>query len=423
MHDILKILEHLSDTRGDDIERWFGAKRAQAAPFIYSSVDLRHSGLKLAPVDTNLFPAGFNNLSPRARGRASRFLGRYLQDTHPLAKKILIVPENHTRNMGYLENLATLLSLIENIGVEVQLGGLAAASGQPVELQAPGGRALVEYPLVNNAGVLALENGFVPDLVVLNNDMTSGVPDILAHVAQPMLPPAAMGWHRRRKSVHFAAYRTLVDDFCSVFDLDPWLLAAEFHHCGFVDFKERTGLDCVAKDIEKVLARVKAKYVQYGVAEEPYVFIKADSGTYGMGIMTVKSPEDILDLNKKDRNKMQIIKEGARNSEVIIQEGVPTVDMVDGKVAEPMVYIVDGVPIGGMFRVNGQRNKFNNLNAAGMEFAGMCDADENEENGRKMVADCNFKAYGIVAAIAALACGREQYSDVKEPALGLQACV
>ena len=423
MHDILKILENLSDTRGDDIERWFGAKRAEAAPFIYSSVDLRHSDVKLAPVDTNLFPAGFNNLSPRARARASRFLERYLQDTHPAAKKVLIIPENHTRNMGYLENLATLLSLFESAGVEVQLGGLAAVAGQPVVLQAPTGRELVEYPLVNSAGTLALENGFVPDLVVLNHDMTAGVPDILAHVVQLMVPPPAMGWHKRRKSVHFAAYRALVEDFCQTFALDPWLLAAEFHHCGFVDFKERTGLDCVAKGIEKVLARVKAKYVQYGITEEPYVFIKAESGTYGMGIMTARSPEDILDLNKKERNKMQIIKEGARNSEVIIQEGVPTVDVIGGKVAEPMVYIVDGVPIGGMFRVNGERDAFNNLNAAGMEFTGMCDAVENESNGWKVVEDCHFKAYGIVAAIAALACGRERYSDSLEPQSGLKACV
>ena len=28
------------------------------------SVDLRNSGFKLAPVDTNLFPGGFNNLNP-----------------------------------------------------------------------------------------------------------------------------------------------------------------------------------------------------------------------------------------------------------------------------------------------------------------------------------------------------------------------
>lgn len=410
--DILKTLETLSDERTDDIEQWFSAKRGEAAPFIYSSVDLRYSGLKLAPVDTNLYPAGFNNLSPRARARASRFLARYLEDTHAGVKKVLIVPENHTRNLGYLENLATLLSLFEPIGVEVQLGGLAATPGQPVILQAPGGRELVQYPLNNEDGQLRLENGFVPELVVLNNDMSSGVPAILEHVVQPVVPPATMGWYRRRKSVHFAAYRELVNDFCRTFALDAWLLAAEFHQCGLVDFKERTGLDCVAKGVDKVLARIKEKYAQYGISDEPYVFIKADSGTYGMGIMTARSGEEMMELNKKERNKMQVIKEGVLNSEVIIQEGVPTRDVIDGKTAEPMIYMIDGVPIGGMFRVNAQRDAISNLNAAGMEFMGMCDAVENAGADWKAVADCNFKAYGIVAAIAALAAAREKYGVV-----------
>lgn len=46
------------------IERWFRLQFIEhTAPF-YSSVDLRNSGFKLAPVDTNLGPAGFNNLNP-----------------------------------------------------------------------------------------------------------------------------------------------------------------------------------------------------------------------------------------------------------------------------------------------------------------------------------------------------------------------
>lgn len=414
MQDILKTLEALSNERGDEIEAWFSAKRKEAAPFFYSSVDLRYSGGKLAPVDTNLFPAGFNNLSPRGRGRASRFIGRFLEDITPEVKRVLIVPENHTRNLGYLENLATLMALFENLGMEVQLGSVAAAAGAPIELATPSGRALLELPMLKKGGVLQLENGFVPDLVILNNDMTAGVPEILEQVQQPILPPPGMGWYRRRKSVHFAAYRALVDDFCGQFELDPWLLAAEFHQCGFVNFKESTGLDCVAKGIEKVLGRVAEKYKQYGITQKPYVFIKAESGTYGMGIMTATSPEDIFELNKKERNKMQVIKEGARNEEVIIQEGVPTVDVIDGKPAEPMVYMVDGIPIGGMYRVNGQRDAMNNLNAAGMEFVGMC--DEVEEAGKewKIVRDCNFQAYGIVAAIAALAAARENYDAVAE---------
>ncbi|NBO20047.1 MAG: glutamate--cysteine ligase, partial [Proteobacteria bacterium] len=53
MSDILDRLKQLNDQRGDEVEAWFSRQRAKAAPFFYNSVDLRHSGLKLAPVDTN----------------------------------------------------------------------------------------------------------------------------------------------------------------------------------------------------------------------------------------------------------------------------------------------------------------------------------------------------------------------------------
>ena len=45
------------------IEHWFRGKWQEHTPPFYCSVDLRNSGFKLAPVDTNLFPGGFNNLN------------------------------------------------------------------------------------------------------------------------------------------------------------------------------------------------------------------------------------------------------------------------------------------------------------------------------------------------------------------------
>jgi hypothetical protein len=39
------------------IERWFRLEWQEHTPPFYCSVDLRNAGFKLAPVDTNLFPA------------------------------------------------------------------------------------------------------------------------------------------------------------------------------------------------------------------------------------------------------------------------------------------------------------------------------------------------------------------------------
>ena len=71
--------------------------------------------------------------------------------------------------------------------------------------------------------------------------------------------------------------------------------------------------------IRETLHKIRKKYDEYGIEQEPYVFVKADSGTFGMGIMTVKSGEEIYEINKKTRNKMTSMKEGVENTHLIIQ--------------------------------------------------------------------------------------------------------
>jgi glutamate--cysteine ligase len=263
--------------------------------------------------------------------------------------------------------------------------------------------------------VLATADGFTPDLILLNNDCTAGAPTILEGLAQPVEPPYKMGWYNRRKTEHFRAYDEITHDFADTFGFDPWFISAAFHRCGVVNFEERTGIECVALGVEKVLHVVRRKYEEYGIKDAPYVYVKADSGTYGMGIMTVGSGDELMELNKKTRNKMGTIKEGTANTEVIIQEGIPTIDTAQGATAEPMIYIIDGVPVGGAFRINEQRDTHSNLNAPGMRFVGMCDEAEcgDEVKNSIKTPKCNFGAFGLIAALAALAAGREVYGGLE----------
>ena len=61
------------------IEQWFRAQWLDHTPPFYSSVDLRNSGFKLAPVDTNLFPGGFNNLNPVLDRKSTRLNSSHIQ--------------------------------------------------------------------------------------------------------------------------------------------------------------------------------------------------------------------------------------------------------------------------------------------------------------------------------------------------------
>lgn len=403
---VMDVLKQLAETRGAEIAAWMDARRVESGAPFYSSVDVRHAGYKIAPVDTNLFPAGFNQLSAAARARATARVAARLTRYHEV-KRILLIPENHTRNVGYIDNLTALIGILRATGCEVELGSLAA-SDAPIEVVNSKGDILREMPLVRAGSLLKTASAFCPQLIVLNNDLTSGLPEVLRGVAQPIVPRPSLGWHRRRKSIYFEAYEKLAREFATAFGLDPWLLSTEQHKCGRVNFSERQGLECVAMGVEKVLHKIRAHYARYGITDEPYVYVKSDSGTYGMGIMTVTSGDEVMEVNKKARNKMSVIKEGVQSTEVIIQEGVPTIDVVEDAPAEPMLYLVDGHAVGGAYRVNDARDAQNNLNATGMRFVGMCDEGE---AGKVAMPECKFGALGLIAELASLAAQREEYGE------------
>lgn len=400
--EILTQLKQLVTSRKDEIDQWFAEKFKATPPFFYNSVDIRHSGYKIAPVDTNLFPGGFNNLSQRERGLASEKAREYFDKHLKDVQRVLLIAEDHTRNVYYLENVAILKQLLEAAGKTVWLSSLAVTeAGEPQQLESQSGIMLDYVPMKRVQDEIQTLQGDVPDMVLINNDLTTGAPDILTGITQPILPPLGFGWYRRRKTSHFDTYNDLVREFAQHFSLDSWLLSTYFHRCGVVDFKEKSGLECVAIGVEKTIHRIQQKYDEYGITQQPYVFIKSDKGTYGMGIMTATSGQDVMEMGKKNRNKMTSLKQGAENSAVIIQEGVPTVDVVDDHPAEPMIYLIGAEPVGCIYRVNTKKGSLSNLNASGMQFTSM----EKQSN-----APC--QAVGLIAKLASYASAWECYMEM-----------
>jgi glutamate--cysteine ligase len=117
-------------------------------------------------------------------------------------------------------------------------------------------------------------------------------------------------------------------EFAALIGIDPWLINPYHANCGEVNFQARVGEECLAENVESA-GKIRAKYAEYGIDREPFVIVKADAGTYGMGIMTVKSADDVRDLNRKQRNKMAVVKEGLEVTEVLVQEGVPTFESIN----------------------------------------------------------------------------------------------
>src|ERR1700752_3520140 len=126
------------------IERWFRLEWQEPTPPFYGSVDLRNAGFKLAPVDTNLFPAGFNNLNPAFEALCVQAIQAALDRVMPTACGVLLVPENHTRNQFYLENVAVLQDLLQKAGYKVRIGSRRREVAPPANAQTaspPGGGA------------------------------------------------------------------------------------------------------------------------------------------------------------------------------------------------------------------------------------------------------------------------------------------
>jgi glutamate--cysteine ligase len=139
--------------------------------------------------------------------------------------------------------------------------------------------------------------------------------------------------------------------------------------------------------------------------------VKADNGTYGMGIMTVRDAKELEGLNRKTRNKMSVIKDGQSVNEVIIQEGVLTNERINDAVAEPVVYMMDRYVVGGFYRVHAERGVDENLNAPGSSFVPLAFEQSTQlpQPGMKAGASApnRFYMYGVVARVAMLAASYE----------------
>jgi glutamate--cysteine ligase len=249
-------------------------------------------------------------------------------------------------------------------------------------------------------------------VILLNNDLSAGVPDDFKGTEQKIVPPLDLSWAARLKSEHFAHYKIVAEEFAKLVEIDPWLINPLARNCGEINFMKREGEDCLKKNITKLFSDIQAKYDEYGITEKPFVIVKADAGTYGMGIMTVHSADEMLELNRKQRTKMSATKSGKSVTKVIMQEGVYTFEKWGDEqaVAEPVVYMIDHFVVGGFYRVHTEKGINESLNAPGMHFQPLAFAEPCNQPDSSKAPDANpnrFYAYGVIARLALLAAARE----------------
>lgn len=393
----LNDLNQLIEAKRQEITEWMEKKRAEVPIPIYGSVDVRDAGWKIAVVDANHFPAGFNNVAPEDEQHLSALLKNHINRRDEKCRWVHLYPESHTRNAAYVENLKTLQRLIEQAGFRCTVGSPELADhGSLAGISGPLNLDIVSLQMVNDEESIVV-NGKQPDLILLNNDLTEGIVPGLG--TSRVSPPPVMGWHSRKKSHHYDALSDYVSEIAELIGIEPWCLITDWFVSKDKCLDRESCRVELAAEVDDFIQQIKHKYHNLGIDREPVVFIKNDSGTYGLGILSVRSGEELLSLSNRKMRKLMYSKGGVEVENFLIQEGIPTrLETADGGPVEPVVYLVDGQAASWFYRINEKKSDIDNLNSPSASFESYTDVGhlygENAHGWHALVAELSMLAMG-----------------------------
>lgn len=366
-------------------------------PF-YNSVDIRESKYKYAPVDNNIYPAGFNNLCLLDLEESSYQIKNFKEEKKLSDKNWGILIESNTKNTFYLDNLFFLKKAILESGIDTvtffSLDKNIFPEGETNITLESFSKFELDVHLAKYEGGSFSVNSNKIETVILNNDQSKQIEIDWDSLQTPTFPSPKLGWYNRQKISHFEKYYSVVEKFCQEFNISTDLLCAKFKSLHGVDFSTKESFEDLATEVSRLKADLKL---------DQKIFLKASKGTYGMGIQVIETPEDVLKMNRKVRNKMDIGKNKIKFSDVLIQEGVDTVLTYDNMPAEVTIYLINGKSVGGFMRANAEKDHQSNLNSRGMIFKKFCISEIRQNQDYKI----KEAVYSVIARLSSIAAGLE----------------
>jgi glutamate--cysteine ligase len=398
----------ISDKHDSLIEWFMGKRKGLHIPF-YTSFDIRDSGFKVVPVDANLFPAGFNNICQADKETSVELVESYFKDHYPEHfSRVAILTEEHTNNPYYWDNVHTLKSLLEEAGKTVQVA-IPSKLKQPLQIESASGFSMTVHSAIRD-GASFVVDGKSPDVVISNNDFSQSYSEWAEGLMVPMNPPREMGWYQRKKMNFFRKYNELAAEFCQQIDFDPWALSVATEPFDNFDINSEDNRRQLAERVDAMIDDLLVEYKKRGIELSPTVFVKNNSGTYGLGVTKVVSGDDVRTWNNKSRKKMKAAKGGGGIASVIVQEGVPSMVTSDGATAEPAIYMLGCKLAGGFLRAHEKKAADESLNSPGAVYKRLCVSDLRVNvEGHPME-----NVYGWVARLSLLAVSQEMKSEQVE---------
>ena len=355
-----------------ELQKWFQGLTRQLSYPIYSSYDIRDSGYKITNVDANIYPAGFNNICPTDKETSVDLFRKYIQTHYKYpVKNILLITEEHTKNPYYLENVGTISDLLAQAGYNIRLA-FPKDLPEALTLESATGRKLEFGSGFQNSEWVT---SFKPDLILSNNDFSQPLEEWAALVSTPVNPPRELGWYQRKKSRYFKNYNEIVNEFAKVVKVDPFLMRVETEEFAEFDINSDVSRDQLASKVDLFLSELKTRYKQQNITQEPFCFVKNNSGTYGLGVLKVNSAQEIKDWTYNARKKMKAAKGGRQIEQVIIQEGIPSIVTSESASAEPVIYMIGCELAGGFLRTHAEKSSTESLNSPGAVYKKLCVTD------------------------------------------------
>ncbi|MEI7762116.1 MAG: glutamate--cysteine ligase [Comamonadaceae bacterium] len=393
------------------IERWFRLEWMEHTPPFYSSVDVRNAGFKLAPVATNLFPDGWQHLTQEMMPLAVQAAMAAIEKICPEARNLLLIPENRSTSTSYLSSLAQLRRIFYMAGLNVRMGSIDPAIKKSTTFALENGETVTLEPVLRGKRRLGVKD-FDPCTILLNTDLAAGVPGILEEIhEQYLLPPLHAGWSTRRKSKHFKCYEEVAKRMGKLLGVDHWLINPLFDKCVGVDLLQDPGLESLASQADALLAKIRRKYKEYGIKEKPFIVVKTDDATPGLGVVIVRDAKELPALSLTVQARLGAGGLLGQSHDVLLQEGVLTRERINDAVAEPVVFMMDRYVVGGFYRIHPDTGVDENLNLPGSSFVPLAFEHSTHlpQPGSKPGASApnRFYMYGVVARLAMLAASYE----------------
>ena len=251
-----------------DIEHWLRKQWQEHATPFYASVDLRNSGFKLAPVDTNLFPGGFNNLNPRVPAAVRAGDEAAVEKICPgRARRAAHPREPHAQHVLPAERRDARRASCATPGCACASARCCRRSRRRPTIELPDGGKLTLEPIERKGNRLVVD-GFDPCVVLLNNDLSAGMP------ADPAKTSSSVCCRRCTPAGRCAASRTISKltkksrrSSRSSLGIDPWLINPYFEKCGGSISSERKGEECLEGMSPKYSTDIAPSTREYGIEQ------------------------------------------------------------------------------------------------------------------------------------------------------------